>query len=164
MPEAIFHYNRFIEFVNTGSMPVSDNRHTIQQTITVLLSNKADWQTAANRVVLLRLLFTNQQALERLIRQCGDIVEEIMHWLNERPIQEAPFYTKLSAIPDGYSKAPLDQQPGIDRKSTAAIHHDGRLAQVRARTLVAGTDRAKQRTDSNTGYNRRAEYPRQVSC
>lgn len=104
LPEAVFHYNRFIEFVSTGTMPVSDNRHTIQQTITVLLNNKADWQTAANRVVVLRLLYTNQQALERLLRQCGDIVEEIVRWLNEQPIQEASIYTILSAIPDLYTR------------------------------------------------------------
>ncbi len=104
MPEAIFHYNRFIAFVSTGTMAVSDNRHTIQQTITVLLDHKADWQTAANRAVLLRLLFIDQLALERLIRQCGDILEEIIHWLYERPIQQAPFYAKLSAIPDGYAR------------------------------------------------------------
>jgi hypothetical protein len=104
MPEAIFHYDRFIGFISTGAMPVSDNRHTIQQTITVLLGHKADWQTTANRELLLRLLCTHQQALERLIRQCGDIVEEILHWLNERRVQEEPFYAKLSAIPDSYNR------------------------------------------------------------
>jgi len=104
MPEATFHYNRFIAFISSGAMPVSDNRHTIQQTITVLLSNKADWQTATNRIALLRLLFTDQQPLERLIRQCGDILEEIMHWLYESPLQQASFYAKLSTIPDIYTR------------------------------------------------------------
>lgn len=107
MPEALFHYNRLWQFVNSGTLPVSDGRSTLQPTITVLLKHKAEWQKPENREAWLRLLLNDQQALERLIRQCGGMMEAILDWLYESPVEQASFYIKLSAITDRYTRHAL---------------------------------------------------------
>lgn len=117
VPETTFQYNRLVQFVTSGAMPVNDNRHTIKETIMLLLNNKAEWQTPPNREAWFRLLLTNRQALERLIRQCNDIAEEIMDWLNEAPIGREPFYGKLSAIHDLYTKRSLAYSLALIKKA-----------------------------------------------
>lgn len=104
VPEAIFHYNRFLQFVSSGAMPVSNGANSLQETISVLLNNKTEWQTIVNREAWHQLLLINRQALERLIRQCGDIAEEIINWLNGTPVRKESFYEQLVPITDLYTR------------------------------------------------------------
>ena len=139
IPETTFQYNRLLQFVASGVIPVSDSRHTIQETIVLLLNNKAEWQTAANRDAWLRLLLTNRQALERLIRQCSDIAAEIVDWLNEAPVRHHPLDERLSVISDLYVRRSLAFSLVLIRK-----------AQVIGAELTAPLSLLRSILDNNT--------------
>jgi hypothetical protein len=119
LPEAVFHYTRLLQFLRTGSLPVSNSKTSLPETFMVLLNKKGAWQISSNREALLQLLLTDQQALERLIRQCGELAEEIMYWLYERPLYELSFYHPLSGISDLVFRRSLQYSLALIRMAQA---------------------------------------------
>ena len=103
--DVVFQYQELIRFLTTGSLPFYGKANSLYDISILLLAKKDPWQTAAHKEALFRLLLTNRQALERLIRQCDAVLtEEIMQWLNEEALPHEVSNVLLRLISDLYTR------------------------------------------------------------
>jgi hypothetical protein len=103
--DVVFQYQELIRFLTTGSLPFYDRANSLYDISILLLAKKAPWQTAAHKEALFRLLLTNRQALERLVRQCDAVLtEEIMQWLNEEALPHEVNNVLIQLISDLYTR------------------------------------------------------------